>query len=561
MVYIPRFDKSYRNFRRYQQIVGVLMKYGFAEIVDRMRLTAHLRIGRRLFAQSSPAVRRFSYEARLRMVLQELGPTFVKLGQLLSARSILVPPKLIEELVKLQDDVPPVPFSEIELYLEQLVGMPLGEKFAKFEKTPIASASIAQAYRATTHESREVVVKVQRPNIKKVINTDLDILADLAKIMERYIPESKALDPTGIVRELAQSTRQELDFINEGRNIEIFARNFKDFEKVYVPEIFWDYTAEKILTIELIAGVKISQTDQLQKAGSDLKQLAKTGGQFILKQIFEDGFFHADPHPGNLFVINQDTIAPIDFGMMGRLDETIMEEVSDLLIGMTQKDPDLIIRVLINLGSLDEAGEVFQLRSDIASFIERYYEMPISRISIPSIVGEIIEMMAKHEIRVASNLLLLMKAIGTYEDLARKLDPEFEIFSLAKPYVRKLIMRRLDLKKIAYNGLKTLRDLYDLLRDGPREIELLLRKIKKGQFAIELQDRGLHRLMSEIDRSSNRIAFSLIIAAMIIGSSLILSLKAGPMLKGYSLFGMIGFLFAGLFGIWLIFAIIRSGKL
>ncbi|MFQ5707013.1 MAG: ABC1 kinase family protein [bacterium] len=561
MVAIPRIDKGYRNLKRYRQIVGILIKYGFAEVVDRMNLKAYLQFGRRFFKKEVPTAKRLSAAERIRLTLEELGPTFIKLGQVLSTRSFLIPAELLKELIKLQDEVKPIPFEQIQPYLEAQLQAPVDEKFAAFQEEAIASASIAQAHRARTPAGQEVVVKIQRPEVARIIATDLDILSDLARLMDRFIPESRQFDPQGLVRELSQTMKGELDFVSEGRNIEVFAKNFRDFEHVYVPKVFWEFTTGKVLTTEFIDGVKISEIDELKACGCDLKFIAQIGGKFILKQIFEDGFFHADPHPGNLFVRDLDTIVPVDFGMMGRLDDTLLEEVSDLLIGTVQRDADLIIRVLLDLGSLDEGRDVRTLRADIANFIDRYYGVPLKRINMQSIIADVFDLVTKHELRTPSNLMLLMKSMGTYEDLARKLDPDFEILPLAKPYVRKLMWQRLNFNKLAYEGLKTLRDLYNLFKVLPREIELLLRRLKRGQFTIELQDRGMQNLMLEIDRSSNRIAFSLIIAALIVGSSLILKQNVGPMLFGYPLFGVLGYLFAGILGIWLVIAILRSGRL
>lgn len=561
MVSIRRLDKGYRSLKRYRQIVGILIKYGFAEIVDRMNLKVYLQLGKRFFKKGGAKTIRLSAAQRIRLALEELGPTFIKLGQVLSTRSFLIPADLLDELTKLQDDVKPLLFEKIQDYVEKQFGTSIEEKFAEFAHDAFASASIAQAHRAKTLDGDEVVVKIQRPEVARLIATDLDILSDLARLMHKYVPESQPFDPQGVVRELTQTTKRELDFINEGRNIEIFAKNFTDYDSVYIPKVFWDYTTDKIITTEYIDGIKISETDALLEAGCDLKSIAQVGGKFILKQIFEDGFFHADPHPGNIFIKEGKIIVPVDFGMMGRLDESLLEEVSDLLIGTIQKDADLIIRVLINLGSLDDERDVRALKVDVANFIDRYYGVPLNRINMQTIIADVFDVVTKHQLRTPSNLLLLMKAMGTYEDLARKLDPEFEIFSLAKPYVTKLIWRRLDLTRIAYTGIKTLRDLYDLLRVAPRELELLLRKIKRGQFAIELQDRGLQNLMLELDRASNRIAFSMVIAALIVGSSLILHLGTGPMLLGYPLIGVLGYLFAGILGIWLVIAILRSGRL
>jgi ubiquinone biosynthesis protein len=561
MVYIPRIDKGYRNLKRYRQIVGVLIKYGFAEIVDRMNLSAYLQLGRRLFKRKGAQARPLSQSERIRLALEELGPTFIKLGQLLSTRSFLIPAELVEELTKLQDDVSPLPFEKIQEYVEGELDGKLADKFAEFQNAAIASASIAQAHRARTHDGQEVVLKIRRPEVARIIATDLDILSDIAHLMDRHIPESRQFDPVGLVRELAQTTKRELDFFNEGRNIEIFAKNMQGFEHVYIPKVFWEFTTDKILTTEFINGVKISDIESLRQSGCDLKFISQIGGRFILKQIFEDGFFHADPHPGNIFIRDGHIIAPVDFGMMGRLDDFLMEQVSDLLIAAVQKDADLIIRVLINLGALSDDQDPRALRVDLTNFIDRYYGVSLKKINMQNIVSDVFELVTRHQLRTPSNLLLLMKTLGTYEDLARKLDPDFDIFSLAKPYVSKLLWRRLNVNKIAYEGIKALRDLYDLFKNAPREMELLLRKIKRGQFAIELQDRGLHNLMQELDRATNRIAFSLIVAALILGSSLILSFQTGPQLFGFPLFGMIGFVFAGILGVWLVIAIVRSGRL
>lgn len=561
MVYIPRIDKGYRNLKRYRQIVGVLIKYGFAEIVDRMHLTAYLQLGQRLFKRKGTKARPLSQSERIRLALEELGPTFIKLGQLLSTRSFLIPAELVEELSKLQDEVSPLPFEKIRHYVEDELGGALTDKFAEFQNEAIASASIAQAHRARTHDGQEVVLKIRRPEVARIIATDLDILSDIAHLMDKYIPESRQFDPVGIVRELSQTTKREMDFYNEGRNIEIFAKNMHGFDHVYIPKVFWEFTTDKILTTEFIDGTKISDIESLRQSGCDLKFISRVGGRFILKQIFEDGFFHADPHPGNIFIRDNNTIAPVDFGMMGRLDDFLMEQVSDLLIASVQKDADLIIRVLINLGALSDDQDPRALRVDITNFIDRYYGVSLKKINMQNIVTDVFDVVMRHQLRTPSNLLLLMKTLGTYEDLARKLDPDFDIFSLAKPYVSKLLWRRLNLNKIAYEGVKALRDLYDLLKTAPREMELLLRKIKRGQFAIELQDRGLQNLMLELDRASNRIAFSLIIAALIVGSSLILNFQTGPQLFGFPLFGMIGFVFAGILGVWLVIAILRSGRL
>jgi len=561
---IPRIDKTYRNLKRYRQIVAVLVRYGFAEFLDRMHLAPYLRLGRRFLRRGKAAAEeevRPTVGERMRMALEELGPTFIKLGQVLSTRSFLLPPEIVSELAKLQDRVRPIPFDALREQVETELGAPISQLFPWFDEEAMASASLAQAHRARTRAGQEVVVKIQKPNIHRVIRTDMDILQDLAGLLDRYVPESRQFDPPGLARELSRTLHRELDFMNEGRNVEAFAKNFREVSYVRVPKVFWEWTTSKVITLEFIDGIKISEVDQLQARGYDLKQIAARGARFILKQVFEDGFFHADPHPGNLFIAPGDVIVPIDFGMMGRLDDVLMDQIADLFIAIVRRDIDLILRVLVNLGAFDESRDPRPLRADIAEFMGRYHGAPLKQINLKAILSEVFEAIYQHRLKVPSNLVLLMKTLGTYEDLGRKLDPDFELIAYTKPYLGKIIRQKVNVPKLGYDGLKVLRDLYDLLRIFPREMELLLGRLKRGEVSFEFQHRGLEQLILEVDRSSNRISFSLIIAALIVGSSLILRLEVGPFLLGYPFFGLLGYLFAALLGVWLVMAILRSGKL
>jgi len=558
---IPRLDKSYRNLRRYRQIVAVLVKYGFAEVVHRMNLAPYLQMGRRIIRKKPLETYQLSAAARLRLALEELGPTFIKLGQVLSTRSVLIPAEFVEELARLQDRVTPLPFDQIRPLVEAELGAQIPAKFEWFDDRAIASASLAQVHRARTRDGRDVVVKVQRPEIERLIRTDMDILLDFAQLLERHIPESRQFEPEGLVHELARSTLREIDFVYEGRNIERFARNFEGHDEVYVPAVFWDLTTHRVLTTEFVEGIKISDVEALKAAGLDLKEVARVGAKFILKQVFEDGFFHADPHPGNLFIRPGPVIVPVDFGMMGRLDSELMDELSDMLIGVIRKDTDLIVQALIHLGSFPADRDPRPLRFEISEFIDRYYGLPLRQLDLKAILAEVWEVVRRFQLRVPPNLMLLMKTLGTYDDLGRKLYPEFDLLAVTRPYVRRLLWRRLAPGDLAYQAVKTLRDTYSLLRVLPRELEMVMRRLSRGQMGVELRHVGLEKLIVEIDRTSNRISFSLIIAALIVGSSLILSLETGPVFLGYPLFGLLGFLFAALLGVWLVIAILRSGRL
>ncbi len=557
---LPRIDKGYRNLRRTRQIIGVFAKYGFAEIVDRTGMAARARLGARLRGRKAVGGRPLNAPQRLRLALEELGPTFIKVGQLLSTRSFLLPPAFIDELSKLQDKVKPIPFDEVKAVIEKELKSRLELLFDSFDPNPVASASIALAYRATLLTGERVVVKVQRPKIIRLIETDMGILRDLAGMIERHLEEAQQYNPVAMVEELSRSMKREVDFMNEARSIEQFGANFERVPSVHVPKVHWDYCTSKIVTLEYIDGIKISEFGLFRESGANLKQVAHIGTQFILKQIFEDGFFHADPHPGNHFFTKDGRIAPVDFGIMGRLDDWLMDEFSDLLVAVWRRDVDLIIRVLVNLGAFPEDENPQPLRAEISEFLHRYYGLSLQKIDMKSIVSEGLDIIARHRLRVPSNMLLLAKTIGTYEDLGRKLDPSYNFVKEIRPYLRKLILRRVSPEKLGYETAKTLRDLYDLLRIMPRELELILRRMRRGRMAIEFQHRGLERLIQEMDRSSNRLSFSLIIASLIVGSSLIMFLNKGPYFLGYPLLGIIGYVFAAIPGVGLALAILRSGK-
>jgi ubiquinone biosynthesis protein len=553
---LPR--RRFRHLSRYRQIVTVLVKYGFAEVLSRMHLLARLRL-----AHISP-VRRYVEEMtapqRLRAALEELGPTFIKFGQILSTRSFVLPAEYVEELAKLQDRATPLPFRELEPTLVNALGRSAEQCFADFDPDPIAAASIAQAHRARLHDGREVVVKIQRPGIKALIEQDIQILEDLARLAARHLPETRRLGPEALVAEFARALRRELDFFNEARNAEIFRRNFAGSDSVYIPEVLWDYTRSQVLTVEYVDGIKITDLASLREAGIDPDWVVEAGARFVLKQIFEDGFFHADPHPGNLFVTRQRKIVPIDFGIVGRLDEITMTILADLTVATYKKDVGTIVNLLIDLGAMDETSDLPSLRFDLAELIDRYYGVSLQHVDVRTLIREAMEITNRYEIRLPPNLGLLLKTLGTYEDVTRSLKPDFDFVAQMSPYIRRLIQHRLKPGRLAYEVSRTLRDAYHLAQTLPREIELLFRRLKRGTVRLQMEHRGLDDLVTELDRASNRISFALIIAALIVGSSLIMQLNRPPFLFGYPALGVVGYLFAGVLGVWLAIAILRSGR-
>jgi ubiquinone biosynthesis protein len=554
------FLRRARSLRRYRQIVTILLKYGFDQILGQMRIFTRLRMKRRGLKKAEE-LEKFTYAQRVRLALEELGPTFVKLGQVLSMRPFLIPLDLVVELTKLQDEVAPFPFVQVKGIVESELKAPLEEHFSSFDTIPIASASLSQVHKAVTKDGKTVVVKVQRPGIKEIIEADMEILKDLVNLLEKYIPESKQYDPSGIREELKKSIRREIDFNNEARNIEVFRKNFKEEKSVFVPQVFWDKTTSKVLTMEFIDGVKISNFEELEKRGIDRKSLANVGGKMVFKQIFEDGFFHADPHPGNLFALEGNIIAPVDYGMMGRLSETTMNELADILISVVTWHPGGIVKVYQDVEVVGEEVNLRALEADLADFLYKYHKIPLSRLDMNTLINEAFEIIHRYDIRIQADLMLFSKALMTYEEVAKMLDPEYDLVTQAIPYVKKLAYRKFKPKALLKDLFTASQDWRDLLVTFPFELKRIIKNLAKGRLTFTFQHKGLDKLILELDRASNRVSFALIIAAIIVGSSLIMRLETKYTLFGYPLFGILGYIFAGVLGVWLVIAILRSGKL
>ncbi len=558
---LPRVDKTVRNLKRYRQIVGVLAKYGFGHILDRLDLRTRLRLRRKPTGLDLESTDKLTLPVRIRRVMEELGPTFVKLGQILSTRPFLVPYDLLVELTRLQDDVEPFDFAQVREVVESELGDSLERLYREFDPTPIASASLAQVHRAVTNDGREVAVKVQRPGIKPIIAADMDILADLARMLDRYVQEVKIFDPVGLVAELAKTTRRELDFAAEARYIEIFAENFADDPTMKVSEVFAELSTAKVLTTEYLDGIKISNKEKLLAAGFDLPDLVRKGGQSVLKQIFEHRFFHADPHPGNLFVMPDGRIAPVDFGMVGRLSDRAVDELANLLIAAMAGDTESVSRELMNMDVLGEQVNLRAFEADLTDLFLRYRRLPLGRIDMKVIITGLFTLVHEYQVRIPSDYMLLAKALITYEEVARALDPEYDMVEAITPYVKKLTRSRFDPQRAAKNVTRGISDIREIVNVLPFELRRIVRKLRKGELIVPLEHRGLENLINEIDRSSNRLSFALIIAALIVGSSLLIRADVGAKIFDVPLLGLLGFLFAGVLGIWLVIGILRSKRL
>jgi ubiquinone biosynthesis protein len=543
-----------RSVGRFRQIIAVLAKYGFDEALSR----AHLPFPAR--ARLRPSIGRVSAgPARLRLALEELGPTFIKLGQVLSTRSYLLPPDYAVELAKLQDRVSPCAFEDVEKVMREDLGESADRLFAEIDREPLASASIAQVHLATLASGERVCVKIQRPSVKAVLALDTMILKDLARLLEAHVPESRQYDPVGIVTEFERTSRREVDFTIEASSMAAFERNFADDPTIHIPRVFKECSSPRVLTTELIDGIKISEVDRLREAGLDLKEIARTGAQAVLKQVFEHGLFHADPHPGNLFVTCDGKIAPIDFGIVGRLTRDEISDLAELMLGIFEADSDSLIAVLNRLRMLPDDVDRREVAEDVMLLGEKYASRKLGELNMKELFGELVGLTRRYRVRMRTEFLLLGKALSIYEEVGRVLDPEFSMMEIAKPYVAKLMRRKHALAIILGTKGRRLVEALSKISSIPSDLARVLALAREGRLKIEFQHVGLEGLTAEIEKASNRLSFSLIVAALVVASSVMLVL--GPDAVVYRLFAIGGFGIAALIGFWLLINIIRSGRM
>jgi len=556
-----KLKRRYKNINRLREITTILIKYGFDYFVKQLGLTNLISKGEKILKLKPSKIAQLSLPVRVRLALEELGPTFIKLGQILSTRPDLIPSDYIEELQKLQDEVPPFAYEQVEKAIKRELGADVSEIFKLFEQIPFAAASLGQVHQAILKDGEKVVVKVQRPDIEKIIETDLDILFHLARLTEKHIPDSRLYDPVGIVEEFAKVIRLELDYGTEGRNAERFKKNFEGEEIIYTPKIYWEFSSKRILTMEFIEGIKINALEELDKAGYDRKKIAENGAKAFMKQILIDGFFHADPHPGNMLVMKGEIIGFMDFGMMGRLDEETREKGVDLFIALMERNPDKIINEMLDLGIAPPEIDTRSLKIDIKEMIDQYYNKPLREIKLGELINQLVEISIRYQIKMPAEFALLGKALLTIEGIGLELDPDFNLAEIAKPYAKDIILERKSPQRLFIKFLNDLNELYNLIILIPRQLNKTLKKMEKGTFKLEFQHRGLENLISALDKAANRIAFSLILAAIIVGSSLIMQTDKGPHFMGFPVIGVLGFLIAAILGLGLVIIIIRSGKM
>lgn len=516
---------------------------------------------RRLFRRPVPDIARLTAAERMRLALEELGPTFVKLGQILSTRADVIPHAFIHEFEKLQDNVPSFSFEEVRVQIEDGLGGPAEQFFAEIDPVPLAAASIAQVHRARLKTGEDVVVKVRRPGIVEVVESDISALLALAGLAERHVPGSELYDPVGIVREFARTIRREMDFTREGHTIEKVRDNFIKTPWMYFPKVYWEQSSRAILTMEYIAGVKVSDRGKLFDQGLDPKLIARRGADSFLEMVLNHGFFHGDVHPGNVLILPDNVICLLDYGIVGRLDDDLKKFLTDILAAIVNRDMDEIVSLLLFAGDISDTMDIRALKRDLFNFIDSYYEIPLKEIEVGRMLMEFIEIITLYNIRIPPDLMMLVKSLVLVEGMGRMLDPAFDMVEHLRPFIVKAIRQKYSPLRMSRDVNQILSSYLNLARNIPRDLKEIINRINRNKFKIDLEHRGLDKFTADFDRSINRLSTSMILAAMIIGSSIIMQTDKGPKAMGFPVLALMGYTVAGVVGLWLVYAIIRSGRM
>ena len=552
-------QRHLKHLRRYREIARILIRHGFGGVVEQLGLLPLLSLPRRLLHRG-PVGPPLSPPEHVRLAIEELGPTFIKLGQILSTRPDLVPPAYIRELIKLQDTVPPAEWEAIRVQVETELGGTLEELFASFDPEPLAAASLAQVHVAILPSGEEVAVKVQRPGIEEIIAVDLEILFDLARLIQERTVLGELYDLPEIAEDFAYALRAEMDYRREGRNADRFRRNFADEPTLYIPKVTWEHTTGRVLVLERIRGIKIGDIEALDAAGVDRHQVAENAARIILKQVLEDGFFHADPHPGNFFVMEGAVIGAMDFGMVGRVSPALRSDLMRLYVVGIGMDSEEIVEQLIRMGAASHHVDRAGLKRELERLLDKYYGLPLQEIRALEVVEEIMPIAFRHHLRLPSDLWLLGKTLGMMEGMGLKLDPGFDIFAFSEPYVRRLAWQMASPRLWGRRLLRGVGDWQELFTTLPRRAPRILDRLEQGEleFVFSLKETG--QAIGRLDRIANRLAITVLIAALTVSLALLMPLVAAGG-RGFAFWLVVtGFAVAALLGFMLLLSVWRAGR-
>ena len=560
-----------RGFRRLGHISRILVKQGFGDVIDRL-----FRQGSAVSApqgNAHPAMKPgFPSPVRIRRVLEELGPSFIKLGQLMSTRADLFPPEYVEEFRKLQDRVPPVPFEEIRAVLEKALKRPLGDVFQSLEAESMAAASVAQVHTARLKSGEKVAVKVIRPGIEKKIREDIRLMYYFAEKLEKKFEVGRKIGFVNLAREFERTIFKELDMLTEAGHMERFSGYFADSSELYIPRVHWAYTSKSILVMEYIDGIKMDQVDTIRKHGIDPKEVALIGLRSFSRQLMDFGLFHADPHPGNTIVMYDGRVSLVDFGIMGYLDEETMMQIANIFLGYAEHDYDMIMDAFLEAGLIHEDQiDLDVFRSDLKDMSEPFYGRSLQTISAKDVYNQVMQVVLKHRIRMPRNYLLLLKTFIQTEALGKILDSDASLLEVTRPYAEALVERGYNAQKILHNLGSDARSVSGLMRALPKFLHDILKMTTRGKHGLEVRHTATEAMSEKFEKGVNRLIVGLVISASLIAAALVLNAAKGVVelqvsLLGHTvsltvLLGLVGYSLATALGLWLIVSIWRSGKL
>jgi ubiquinone biosynthesis protein len=534
-----QIGQAVKNVQRLRQILSVFAKHGFADVVERMNLSKFLP------ARFTPQIHEdgeLTPPQRLRMAFEELGPTFIKFGQLLSTRSDLLPDAFIEEFVKLQDNVQPLPYDVVKSAVEKELGKKLEEAYSSFNPSPLAAASIGQVHEAELHGGQKVVVKVQRPEIGKIIDTDVSLLAFLAGLLERYVPETRIVGPRIVVNEFFRTLSQELDFKVEANNMSKIAENMLEFPDIVIPRVYKDLSTHRVLTLEKLEGIRVNDIKALDAAGIDRKRVVEIGAKAFFKSVMIDGVFHGDLHGGNLFILPGNRLGIIDFGIVGRLSQKSRDQLASMVMALLTEDYENLCYEYAELGGANASIDFDGFQRDVRNTLAPYMGLSLSELNLGRVLIEATKIATQYEVKVPGDWMIVFKAIVTIEGMGRTLDPSFDLLAMGEGLVKDLVKKQYSMQRFSKDALFIAKDMLALLQVLPRQVRWMLRKFNSNDFAFEIKSPDLQDLRIQLDRNARRMSYSVVAAGLFIAASIALQHDVGRIVDGYPLTFVVFFL-------------------